>query len=404
MLLFVLLSLHAQAQETWDLTRILNHSAEHTFSLKAKDQEVISAANTAKQQGRWDNPEVGVSNGPYWEDNIKGTATSASLSQSIPLFGQKRIAEKIGEQQKMVVEADRDIERLSVQHEVVRLTYWFATIIEQEKHISHRRERLGLITKYLNSRPFASPAQVIEKNLIENRMREIEEKFVEITLQKEKVWQNLNVYLGLQKTIIPGVPWYNSPELPNQQELNSLATTTNPELVRQGRIVSSSQLLVTQAGKKAYPDIRLGANYYNQEVGIDKQKSYVGMIELSVPLWNRGGYAKDAARAQSEAEKYKLQHKQREVDSEFKKEWAHLIEVKRKMELYPLTLVEKLEKQMQTAEKNWKKGLITAPAFLELESQVHEQSDKIYDVQAEYVHALSQVQLLSGRYFQAKGK
>jgi len=74
------------------------------------------------------------------------------------------------------------------------------------------------------------------------------------------------------------------------------------------------------------------------------------------------------------------------------------------LEIYPRTLVEVLEKQMRVAEQNWRKGLVTAPAFLELESQVHEQTDKIFDVQAEYVHALSQVQLLSGRFFEAGGK
>jgi outer membrane protein TolC len=401
--LFTITPQLAVAQEIWDLSRIVKQANDHAFSLKASDQEVLRAQKLADQAGQWDNPEISASHGPYWE-GVKGKATSAQITQSVPIFGQKSIAAKIGEQERMVVESERDFNKLLVQHEVVRLSYRLAAILEQEKHTAHRRERLSLIANYLKSRPFASPSQAVEKNLIENRMREIEEKFAVISAEREKAWQNLNIYLGLKESIVPGVKWFDHPASPNRGELGNLATQANPELVRQSRMVASAQLQVEQAGKKAYPDVRLGAGYYNQEVGLDKQRSYVGIIELSIPIWNRGGYAKDAARAQTESEKFKLEHKKREIDSEFQQGWAQLVEAKKRVEIFPRSLVETLEKQMKNAEQNWKKGLVNAPAFLELESQVHEQAAKVYDAQADYVQSLSQIELLAGRTFEVEGR
>lgn len=384
------------AQEVWDLSRILSRAADNAPLLKASELNVESAGEWAKQEGRWENPDISVSHGSYTEMGVRGTATNLAVLQSVPVFGQKDIARKIGEQEMRIAESDRNIQKLVVHHDVVGTTYRLAAILEQEKHIAHRRERLELITRYLRTRPFASPVQVIEKNLIENRMREIEEKIAELLSKKEEIWQHLNLYLGLEASIVPQVKWYSTPVTTAVPDIMNLQNSS-PDLIRQSQRMSKAELQLEREGKRAYPNIQLGAGHYDQEVGTNQQSSLVGIVQFSVPLWNRGTNARNAARAESEMEKLKFEYKRREVGSALQKSVVHLKETERKIELYPPTLVEKLEKQMHAAESNWKKGLVNATAFLELENQVHEQTDRVYDVQVEYVQALSQLQVLIGQ-------
>ena len=112
---------------------------------------------------------------------------------------------------------------------------------------------------------------------------------------------------------------------------------------------------------------------------------------------NRGGdYGKRAALAEKEAATYRLEQKRRELLSQFEQGWTALLQSKKRIELYPLSLVSSLESQMDRTEQNWKKGLVPVTSYLELENQVHEQASKVFDAQSGYTEALTQLNLLSG--------
>lgn len=381
--------------ERWSLDKILARASERTPEFKALAKDIEKADNLARQAGRWDNPEGSVSYGPMTQAGLNGYSFDVSLKQSIPLFGQKAIAEEVGEQNKVTVEAESKKQRLLLRHEVVRLAYRLAALEEQAKHVTHRREKINLVAEFLKTRPFASPAQAVEKSLVLNRLREIEEKFLEISAAREGAWQALNVFLASDARISPEAKWKNAPVLPNRETLLKLFQTQNPELERHQSLIATASLEADQAGKKAFPDIRIGGGYNEQTADLP-QRVYAGTIELSIPIFDRGGYAKQAALAEKEAATHRLEQKRRELEAQFDKTWATLQQGKKRIELYPPSLVGSLEAQMSKAEQNWKKGLVQVTAFLELENQVHEQASKVFDAQTAFVEALSQVQFLAG--------
>jgi outer membrane protein TolC len=147
----------------------------------------------------------------------------------------------------------------------------------------------------------------------------------------------------------------------------------------------------------------VGASYGEQTADLP-QRVFMGTIELSLPIIDRGGYARDAALAEKEAATYRLEQKRKELRAQFDQGWTVLEQSKKKIEIYPLSLVPSLEAVMNKAEQNWKRGLVQVTAFLELENQVHEQASKVFDVQTAYIEALSQMMLLAGSDFALEGK
>ncbi|MBI2606296.1 MAG: TolC family protein [Deltaproteobacteria bacterium] len=389
--------------EQWTLSRIIRRASENSADLKSLEKEVLRADHTAEQAGKWDNPEVSLDAGPKSISILIGNVFDASIRQNIPLFGQKSIEADIGRNNRKILETDKNIRAVSVRHQAARLAYRLAAVLEQVKHIGHRREKLQTVAQYLTTRPFASPSQFVEKNLIQNRLREIEEKFLAITASKEKVWHELNVFLNLDAAITPEMPWLTNPKELNREKLWDQVRSRNLELFRQNQLIEAAELSIAKAGKKGYPEVRIGAGYSEQNVELG-ERSYVGILELSLPIVDRGGYARQAAESQKDAETYRLEQKRRELLAQFEQAWAELTENRKRIALYPVSLVNELESAMSKAEINWKKSLVPVTAFLELESQVHEQAVRVFDAQTAYVEALSRVWLLAGLDFQPEAQ
>lgn len=403
--LFVSVSSLAQTKgaELWSLDRIVARAMEKTPEINALQKDIEMAENLARQAGKWDNPDLGFSGGPMTQGSQSGRTLDVSIRQSVPLFGQKAIAEKVGEQNKISVELASQKQILALKYEVIRLAVRFAALEEQAKHTLHRKEKINLVAKFLGTRPFASPAQATEKTLIQNRLREIEEKFIEISTARDNAWKALNVFLTLDSPIVPDAKWTNTPTLPDREKMLASFEEKNPDLKAQKSLIAKAQLEAEQARKKKYPDIRLGAGYNEQTVD-QNQRSYTGAIELSLPIVDRGDYGKRAALAEKDAATYRLEQKRRELVSQFDQNWTILVQSKKRIELYPLSLVSSLETQMDKTEQGWKKGLVPITSYLELENQVHEQAFKVFDAQSDYIQVAAEVKLLAGVDAENEGK
>lgn len=384
--------------EAWTLNRILSQVENTNFELKALAHDVLRAEGLSKQSGKWDNPEASISYGPMKQEGSEGHSLDISLKQKIPFFGQKGALEKIGEQNRNTIQFESKIRMLSIKHDVVRTAFQFAAMNEETKHITHRREKIKLIVKYMQSRPFASPSQKADKFLVLNRLRDIEAKFLDIYESKEKYWQKLNSFLQQRNPVALQVSWKTKAEIPNREELWNRFQSGNYELKKQESLIKLASLSIEQADKKVFPEISVGIGYNEQTVE-KRQQTYSGILDFSLPIVDSGSYEKKAALAHKEAESYRLEQRKRDLAAQFDQTWSSLIQSAKRIELYPPELINELENQLEQVEMNWKKGLVTVVTFLELENQVHEQAIKIYESQISYIEALSQILLLAGSEF-----
>lgn len=385
----------AISAERWSLEKVVSRAVEQAPIIRAYNKEVERVHFAALQAGRWSNPDFTFAMGPVTQAGVLGHSLDLSLKQSIPLFGQKSIAEKLGRQQEKTVEIDAGRERLRLEHRVVQLAYRYLVASEIYKHVEHRRKKIDLILKFLNSRPFASPAQSVERDLIRYRIREIEENVLDMILAKESAWKALNVYLGLSDPIVVETGWSSGERTINREYFEAQFVSQNPDLRYFESLIATSGVELELASKKKWPDFRVGAIYSEQTADLP-QRLVMGSLEMSLPIWDRGGYLRDSISANKEALGLKLLQNKLELASRFEQSWLKLENSREKLKLYPKMLLSELEEQMTAAEQHWKRGLISVAVFLEMENQVHRQTDRVYEVQNSYIEALSELELLAG--------
>ncbi len=388
--------------DSWTLDRIVRHALEQAPIVKFYDKQIEKAHFSAFQAARWNNPDFAFAMGPVTQAGVWGHSLDLSFKQNIPLFGQKSVAKRLGLQHQKSAEIERDRELLTLKHQLVLLAYQYSIATELYQHIEHRRQKIDLVLKFLNSRPFVSPAQAVERDLIRYRIREIEEQFLDVSLAKQTSWQSLNVYLGLSAPVAIELNWKLGDKLPSQEYLKSLYSTGNLEVKKLENMIAAASVELELASKKKLPDFKIGASY-NEQIAELPQRTVLANLEMSLPILDRGGYLRDSISAGQEAIKLQLQQKKIELESDFEQAWLRLQNMNGKLKLYPMTLLPDLEKQRTQVEQHWKRGLISAALFLEMESQVHRQTDKIYETQLGYVEALSQLEILAGQDFSLEG-
>jgi hypothetical protein len=221
----------------WTVDRLLARAREQSAESKALEKDIERAEALAGQAGKWDNPEASFAYGPMNQAGATASALELSVRQSIPLFGQRALARRLGDEVKRSTQIEASGRRLQLEHEVVRLAYRLAAIAEQAQHVAHRREKIGLIGNYLETRPFASPSQSVEKSLILNRLREIEEKFLEVTAAKDQAWQALNAFVAIEQPVVPEVEWARAPAVRRRESCTS-KTTFRPRRKKRSSIGS----------------------------------------------------------------------------------------------------------------------------------------------------------------------
>lgn len=383
--------------DQWTVKQILDRASEQSPQLKAIENKIEASRFREDQAELWDNPELAAQIGRVRSGGSSGSSFDVSIKQSLPLFGQKSAARKVAESQREVALSEKDKEALRIRHEVVRLSFKLAMFDELVEHVEHRQKKWDMVVKFLKSRTLASPSQILEKSLIQNRLREIEEKALNIDLEREDAWQALNVFLGLDKRIKPKVDWLR--KKPETLSTESLSIDRNLELAQQAKNIQLAESEVRTSESKAYPDLKLGAGISRSRSDSEEQSVY-SILELSVPIFDRGQASTGAARSIVNSEKNILEQKRREVSSEFAKSTLLLANAQKKIRIFPLSLIDQLEKEMDKTENAFRKSLIAAPSFLDLEEQVHEQTAKVYEAHLEYVQAMSNLLMISGKDFQ----
>lgn len=380
----------------WDLQQILDRATKQSPQLKSIENKIESSRYRQEQAGLWENPELDAEIGRIKSNGAGGNSLDVSIKQSLPLFGKKNAQYKVEETHRELVLTEKDKEVLRIRHEVVRLSYRLAMFDKLAEHIEHRLKKWDMVVKFLKSRTLASPSQILEKKLIQNRLREIEEKTLDIGLAREEAWQSLNVYLGLDKKIEPSVEWIQN----ETQKFSSgdLSLGKNLEIVQQTKNILLAEAEVKTFEAMKYPDLKLGIGVSRSKADAEDQSIY-SILELSLPIFDRGQASSNAARSMVAFEQNIMEQKKREISSEFAKSTLLLANVQKKLKVFPLSLVDRLERDMDNTESAFRKSLVAAPSFLELENQVHEQTAKVYEVQLEYIQAVSNLLILSGQDF-----
>lgn len=394
--IFVLFAgLAAASPERWPVEKIVTTALSRSGELRALEKDTERAGALADQAGRWDNPDLSLSYGPTTQGGERGHTLEAAVRQPVPLFGRKSLAATAARHRVEAAGLETLTGRMLVRATVTTLAYRLAAVAEESSHTAHRRASIQAVVKFLSTRPQVTPNQLVEKSLIESRVREIEDDLIGVEAERARLWSALNVYLGLDTPVEPAIDWSKMPALPEREALWAQVAERNPELRLRSTLVASAVTEERLARAKAYPDVRLGASYAEENAEFP-QRTYLGTLELSLPLLDRGQDTRRAAKAEREAETLRLEHTRRELTARFAQAWTTVEQARKRVALYTDGLPKRSEAEMERGERGWRRGQVATPAFLELEHQTHAQALRYYSARVEYVQAWQTLMQMAG--------
>jgi outer membrane protein TolC len=362
--------------------------------LKSEIQNVQASEARVLQARTLANPILTYQGGRLRSGNLSGSVTDITLGQPLPWPGKRFHRIRSQEFLTKLSEVSREEATLEVAHRVYLLGAELAALQELFAHYSERKRRFSLIQKSLRSRPLASPRQKVDRDLIESQINLLEMQMLDLEMKKNSLMWELKVYTNTDFERVK-FNWEVLPQALSKSEYIDLI----PSGPRGKKMVIEKDLSRTkieEARLEARPDILVGVNYRQENVA-PVNHFYHGQVSVVIPIIDRGQHSVQTAKAEERKVAALHQLNRDELVSSVHRFYADYEANKKAMEVFDLKKISRFEESFIGAEASFRKGLIDAISFLQIDSQVHENIDQIYLTRFDYLNALSNLNLLVGK-------
>ncbi len=354
-----------KATELFDLI-VLRYDLESWKKAKAEFEE-----KRLKKETAWANPQLEMGWGGAKEGAFRGNYREWSLSQSIPLNGQRSAKQKQIELQKNLSLWQGQQLTHEIHGEVIRMIFFHQYNLERAAHIQERIQRLNNLESYLKNKKFASPKDLVEKAQIQNRIKHLK---VEIVHIENDLAQSIGYFkhlAGLKHTTSIQTEW---PSIISLERLFLEGLNNTQSIEKQFSTEFKMREIEAQASRSLWiPDLKL---YYTQNTQDQAFQDPVIIdafgLGLSLPVFNWGR----SERAQTTAAVTEVlleQNKNKIVrTSQSLQLRSQFYTAQMTLKEFSVEYINKVDRELDRATSNFKKGLVPAASYLDLEDQVHE--------------------------------
>jgi outer membrane protein TolC len=227
---------------------------------------------------------------------------------------------------------------------------------------------------------------------------------IQLESDSEISWEKLNFFLGLEKKPDIGVKFYKDGIMIEKEDLIKESIEKNYEIKYKENELQSTKIQKMLAEKEKYPDFAVGTVLGQDQSGI-KQKFYDLTLTFNIPVLDRNQNAVKSLEFRQKSEELQLTYLVRLIEQRIKSGYITYQSSRKILNKLPLTLLKDLEKKMDFADDEFKRGRIDLVTYLELETQMHETHHVIFDSQMEYVEKyLSLLAMTASDKFLIEGK
>lgn len=380
--------------KSYSPSQIAELAVERAPLIKMQIENRNAASNQISQSKLYANPVLALQSGSLKTATQAGSVFDVTLSQPLPWPGKKDAEINSAKILEKIAETDLEESRLIVQHSVSLLGLELASLSELARHNKERKQRFGIIQKFLNSRPQASPIQIIEKNLIETQINLVETQMFEVESKRQSVIHQLEALSG---EVGPEVK-LNWKIISQIEPKESFASRLEDGMVfrRAEKLRELAVTKVEQASYQAKPDILVGVNYRQENVA-PINHFYHANIAVVIPIIDRGQHSVEVARASVRMEEANKKLVLMNSLANLDRSYQALISAHHSTKIFNVAGLNKIERQFSQAEDAFKKGRIDVTTFLQSDLQIHESIDHAYLSYLKYYTALSEIKLLTGQ-------
>lgn len=375
------------------LPEIRQLAIERSSSLNAQQMEERALHNETIQKGKWQNPQLMSQFGQLDSGTTKGSTAEISLTQAFPLSDKFSLRKEMAQVATGMMKTQNNYFKNWVAHQSVLSAWRVHVSHELFKHGVERARRLGLVKKYLDTRPKVSIKQRVELSIISSLLIQLEKMQDIKKLELDMALNDLEFWVGRK---------VNPSEIPLKLPLTydvladfQMDTINDLELVRAKNNLKTSALDRELAGKERRPDIFLGAGYRVENVTPVNHFSYA-IVGLNIPIWDTGSSRSEAAKARELRDQKELEEAEKRLKLKHQNQISLVENSVLQLKRFPRKFVQANEQAVLEAETGFRQSLLDVNTFLQAETQSHEVIDQVFMSWISYLDNLSSLQLMRG--------
>ncbi|HNE19287.1 MAG TPA: TolC family protein, partial [Turneriella sp.] len=393
-----------EEKKTYSLVQITERVRESSELVQAQKLKIESTEAQGRQATAWQNPSVSAELGRLRDPNNNAMTYDFRLTQPIYFPGKMGKQMEVYEREKEIQEMQAADLTTSLALEASYYAYAYKVAELKSRSINNRINRMSLMRTYMRAQAYASPAKIIQRNIVANQLLALQKTLNTAMAETESSWQKLNIYLNEQDKVVVAAPWLT--------ELKEVDIVTFINHVREGnRRLKSGKLLLSRIEAEVsfqkrvpLPDVSVSAFYRREALEHPgANQFYGGAVTVPIPVLNANRSGVEAAEKRLEAARAETNYAQREVLQMARAVHAEYTQKRKLLNDFNAEQIPLLEKQMLYADRELKLGRIDLLSYLELELQTYQAIQSFYDTQLELVKAITQMIYLMGDSAKYKG-
>jgi outer membrane protein TolC len=371
-----LVSVDAYAEEnskgTLELSELIKEATDRNPAIIAAREKWQSAQEIIEARRALPDPQLNYS---YFVEPIETRVGPQrhilGAKQKFPFYGKRALRAEVASKESEALEATYEAVRQEVIRRVKKNYYqlfYISTIIDvtkNEQEVLRRFEHIAR-TKYATGK--GSQQNILK---VQVEISQLEDKLLALAKQKQTAQAMLNTLLDRPTEHSLGKPV--QPKFRQfffiKQDLFRMAKENRPELKAGVALIEKSDRAYDLAKKEYYPDLTIGANYFQIDEGPlafpdNGQDAFNVMVSINIPLWQ----TKLSSQVKSASQMIKAQKNQYENilnRALFEVEdYAFKIRTAREtFDLYNNVLIPQADQSLKSAEVGYVTGVVS---FLDL--------------------------------------
>jgi len=384
-------------KKTYSLAQITERVRESSELIQAQKLKIQSTEAQGRQATAWQNPLVSAELGRLRDPHNNAMTYDFRVTQPIYFPGKMGKQMEVYEREKEIQEMQSADLMTSLALEASYYAYAYQIAELKAKLYNGRISRMSLMRTYMRAQAYASPARIIQRNIVANQLLALQKTLNTSIAEAESSWQKLNIYLNEKDKVKVNVPWLT--------ELKDIDAVTFINRVREGnRRLKAGKLLLSRLEAEVsfqkrvpLPDVSVSAFYRREALEQPgANQFYGGAVTVPIPVLNANRAGVEAAEKRLEAARAENTYTQREVLQTARAVHAEYTQKRKLLNDFSAEQIPVLEKQMRYADRELKLGRIDLLSYLELELQTYQAIQSFYDTQLELVKAITQMIYLMG--------
>jgi len=354
------------------LESLLDEAARENPRIKAAQSEWESSENLITARKAFPDPQLSYT---YFVESIETRVgpqkNIVGLKQTFPFYGKRGLRGEIQAQEAEAKKQRYEAVVSEVMHQVKKRYYDLFYVAKAIEVTTREKDVLQYFEEI--SRAKYETGSGIQQNILKAQVEisKLNERLLELEQNKETVEASLNALLD--RPAYARLGNIAQPEYRElyyyERDLLVLARENRQEIKAASSLVERSRKSYQLAKKDYFPDITLGANYFQidkgpLDVSDNGQDAFNLVLSFNIPIWqNKLSSQVNSALSDMRSRESERQELLNQTEFEVRDAYAKINTAKETMLLYRNALIPQAEQSLKSAEAGYMTGIVS---FLDL--------------------------------------